>query len=156
MKSERASVPRDLVIVGLAIRTSPATAGGDIAATWQQFWSEGIVQRVERDPSDANVYAVYCDYQSDHDGAYSMVLGVAVAAKAPVPAGLRRVRVPAGPYAHFVASGDAGRAVWEVWSHVNGAWELPGARRYIADFERYAPDAMADGKVTADVMVGLA
>lgn len=156
MKNELVSVPKDLVIVGLAIRTSPATAGADIATAWQRFMSEGTAQRVERDPADAGLYAVYCDYQSDHDGPYSMVLGMAVDAKAPVPAGLRRVRVPAGPYAHFVASGDAGKAVWELWSHVNGVWEKPGTRRYIADFERYAPDAMADGKVTADVMVGLA
>jgi predicted transcriptional regulator YdeE len=156
MKNERISVPNDLVIVGLAIRTSPAAAGADIAAVWQRFMSEGTAQRLERDLADASVYAVYCDYQSDHDGPYSMVLGVAVHANAPVPAGLRRVRVPAGPYARFVASGDMGTAVWEVWSHVNGVWERPGTRRYIADFERYAPDAMADGKVTADVMVGLA
>lgn len=144
------------MIVGLSIRTSAATAGPDIGAAWQRFMSEGTAQRVVRDPADAHVYAVYCDYQSDHAGAYTMVLGVAADPKAAVPEGLRRVRIPSGAYQRFVAHGAPDRALWEAWSYVNGVWEQPGARRYIADFERYAPDAMAGGKVTAEVLVGLA
>ena len=153
MKSERVSEVKDLVIVGLAIRTSPASAGPDIGAAWQRFMSEGTAQRVERDPEDAHIYAVYCDYESDHAGPYTMVLGVAADPKPAVPVGLRRVRVPSGAFQRFMAHGAPERALWETWSHINRVWEKPGARRYIADFERYV--AMAEGTVTAEVYVGL-
>jgi predicted transcriptional regulator YdeE len=155
MHVEHVSEPEDRVIIGLAISTCPATAGADIAQAWQRFMTEGTASRVARDSADAHLYAVYCDYESDHSGRYTMVLGVAAAPTAPVPAGLRRVRIPSGPYARFVAQGEPGRAVWAVWSHVNGSWEKPGVRRYLADFERYAPDAFTPEAVTAEVLVGL-
>src|SRR5262249_15290179 len=120
----------DLVIIGLALRTTAESAGKDIGAHWQRFMA------TRKD--DAGVYAVYCDYGADGRGPSTLVLGGRATADAPVPAGSRRVRVPRGDYATFKASGDPAEALWKAWMHINTEWPDRGRRRYIADFERYA------------------
>lgn len=145
----------DFIVVGIALRTSEETAAEDIPAFWQRFMQEGTAAALPHRSDDASVYAVYCDYESDHRGAYTMVLGVAVDAAAAAPAGTRSVSVPRGRYARFVAEGDPSRVVWETWVHINEAWSRRRERRYLADFERYAPDAMSEGKVRVEVLVGL-
>jgi len=142
---------RDLVILGLPVRTSAASAAADIPAHWQRFMQSDLAARAP----DADVFAVYCDYESDAAGPYTMVLGVAVAPDAPVPAGLRRVRIPAGEYARFSAQGHPAEVVWKTWAHVNGAWDGRPKRRYIADFERYTRAAMTPTSVAVDVAVGV-
>lgn len=117
----------DLVILGRAIRTSPATAMTDIPALWQQVLGAGAPP----------TYAVYCDYDADSTGAYTMVLGSEVPMDAPVPTGMRRVRIPAGTYATFKAEGDPAQVVWKTWHHINTEWAERDRRRYIADFEKY-------------------
>src|SRR5215470_11206737 len=99
MDAERIDNRADIVIIGIALRTSNAEAMATIAAHWGRFMQEGIAARLPQKPDDAAVYAVYCDYEADHTRAYTLVLGVAVDARAEVPAGMRRVRVPAGAYA---------------------------------------------------------
>lgn len=155
MIEEPLDLPRDLVVMGIARRLSPETAPSEIPELWRRFTEEGLAANLPRQADDAYVYAVYGDYESDRRGACTMVLGVAVPAAADVPAGMRRVRIPRGRYGRFVSRGEPGRAVWETWSWVNERWEKRSERRYIADFERYAPDAVSGGTLTADVIVGL-
>jgi predicted transcriptional regulator YdeE len=142
------TLQHDLVIIGLPLRTSPENAGRDIGAHWQRFMSS-------RKEAATDLYAVYCDYESDWRGAYTMVLGSAAKPDEAVPSGERRVRIPRGDYASFRASGAPAEAVWKTWMHINTEWPDRSRRRYIADFERYAPDAFAGGKVEADISVGL-
>lgn len=139
--------PQDLVIHGLAIRTSPERAATDIPAHWQAAMAGGL-------PARGEIYAVYCDYESDFRGAYTLVLGTVVAPDAPLPEGYRRVRIPAGHYAAFTATGDPTAVVWQTWMHINSAWEGRHRRRYIADYERYT--AMSADSVTAEIALGIA
>jgi len=69
MLAEPFELDGDLVVVGWAIRTSAQTASADIPALWQRF---------SPDPTSPDVYAVYCDYETDARSAYTMVLGTAV------------------------------------------------------------------------------
>ena len=86
-----------------------------------------------------------------------MVLGVAVPKDAKVPAGGRRVTVPAGLYATFEVEGEPARIVWSAWQYVNGPWPDRERRRYVADFERYPleGDGRALVSVTTTIAVGL-
>jgi predicted transcriptional regulator YdeE len=145
--------PHDLVIVGIPCRTSPASAARDVPAHWQRFSRQDVAARVGAIRRGDHVYAVYCDYETDDRGPYTMVLGLAVQTGSPVLDGLRRVRVPAGRYVRFQAKGDPATALWTTWSHVNGVWADRGRRRYIADFERYA--GSTTGPIEADVVVGV-
>lgn len=148
MKIEHTVRDQDLVIIGLAQRTSLATAAQDIPAFWQRFLADEA-QALRRAEGQA-IYAVYTDYESDDRGPYTMVLGVAVEPQAPVPAGMRRVRLPHGRYARLVVAGDPREQIGPAWQHINGAWEGRRARRFIADYERHAA-----GLSGAEVAVGI-
>ena len=84
-----------------------------------------------------------------------VLLGVAVEAHAEVPEHMRRTRIPSGQYASFRTEGDPKEVIWQTWQHINERWEQRTERRYIADFERYAPESQAGCAVKADVVVGL-
>jgi predicted transcriptional regulator YdeE len=143
----------DLTIIGLSVRTRPEAAATDIPALWQRFLAEGVPGKLPA--CDAYLYALYCDYERDFRAGYTMVLGVAVDAQAPVPEGMRRVRVPAGPYARFAVKGDPAAVVWGAWQHINGegdgAWRRQGERRYLADFERYVAATLDASPANAEV-----
>ncbi len=111
MNSIRVDRATDLVIVGIALRSSPSSAAADISAFWQRFMREDIAATLG--PKDGHIYAVYTDYESDWRGPYTMVLGVAGEASASVPAGMRRVRAPAGEYASFAARGNPAEVIWK-------------------------------------------
>jgi predicted transcriptional regulator YdeE len=155
MKPEFFENPADIVIMGIAVRTSPPSAAHDIPALWQRFMHEDVAARLQRRGDDSSIYAVYCDYESDHRGAYTMDLGVAVDAAAAVPSSMRRVRIAKGLYARFLAKGDPKRVVWQTWADINERWQKPGERRYLADFERYDPASMAVDAIEAEVVIGL-
>ncbi|MCP3141567.1 GyrI-like domain-containing protein [Pyxidicoccus xibeiensis] len=151
MHAEYLKQDEDLVILGPALRTSPEQAARDIPAFWQRFMREFL----PRLPEAGDIYAVYCDYESDFRGPYTLVLGVRAGAETPVPDGMRRVLIPRGPYARFMARGDPAQALWRTWAHVWEAWERRGERRYAADYERHARTTVGQGHMEAEVMVGL-
>ncbi|MFP2905920.1 GyrI-like domain-containing protein [Pyxidicoccus sp. 3LFB2] len=151
MHAEYLKQDEELVIIGPAVRTSPEQAARDIPAFWQRFMQESLPLL----PGASDVYAVYCDYESDYRGPYTMLLGVRADAATPVPEGMRKVVIPRGDYARFMARGDPAQALWRTWAHVWSQWERRGERRYAADFERHALAAMGQGLVEAEVVVGL-
>jgi predicted transcriptional regulator YdeE len=155
MTPEHVELPEDLIVVGTAIRTSPETAAADIPALWQRFMQDDLANQVPQRSDDPATYAVYCDYQSDYRGPYTLLLGVAVKHGAPVPDQMRRTRIPSGHYASFHVEGDPAQVIWQTWQHINERWDARNQRRYVADFERYAPEALPGGAVKADVVVGL-
>lgn len=141
-------------VIGPSLRTSARTADKDIPTFWQRFMGE-FLPRLPRRADDKALYAVYCDYESDFRGEYTMVLGVAGVENATLPPDVRRVRIVPGKYERFVAEGDPAIVVSQTWIHINGEWEQRGERRYLTDFERYAPESMSGGKVKVEVFVGL-
>ena len=155
MESTLVSLDHDLVILGSAVRTSPATASVDIPRAWQQLMASGLLDTLPRLPSDPALYAVYCDYEQDERGPYTMVLGVAVEPAAEGRVGLRRVTIPAGEYGSICAVGDPAQVIWQAWSYVNTAWPARSSRRYIADYERYPLATLRPDYAAAEVRVGL-
>src|SRR5262245_13715393 len=116
---ETTIIERDtaLTIVGIGARTSLATAAKDIPALWQRFFTEALPVLAPK--NDQAIYAVYCDYQSNWQGEYTMILGVE--RRAPVPE-MRSVSLPSGSYARFHAKGDPAQVVWSTWSDINERW----------------------------------
>lgn len=149
------AMDRDLVVVGLAVATSPGRAAQDIPAHWQRFMVEQVSARIPVRADDAGLYCVYCDYQSDHRGAYTMLLGHAVEPRALVPEGLRRVRIPAGRYAQLPFAGPSQQAIYGAWGFLNERWDGRHQRRYIADFERYEAGAMQPDHVSGQIAIGV-
>jgi predicted transcriptional regulator YdeE len=142
---------KEIVVVGRALRTSAERAGEDIPTFWRRVMAEQVLSRV---PGAGTMYAVYCDYESDARGAYTMIAGVEVPAEAAVPPGMRRVVVPRGQYAQFVAEGDPKEVVWRTWTTINTQWAQSAQRRYEVDYERYA-QTRGDGTARVEIGVGI-
>jgi predicted transcriptional regulator YdeE len=158
MQVEYRQHEHDIIVIGPAIRTSQQSAAQDIPAFWQRVMRDQVLEPLARRADDPALYAVYCDYDSDHRGAYTMMIGVAADPQAPVPAGMRRAVIPRGRYAGFVARGEPSQAFWQTWNYISETWERRGERRYAADYERYSPAALAammEGRAEVDVVVGM-
>ena len=154
----RADIPAFLVI-GIGVRTSNAkesTADGIIPRQWQKFVQEGILGAIPS-KTGSNIYAVYSDYASDHNGEYTFVIGAMVKEGTVPPPGMVAKRIPAGQYAVMTSDkGPLPKVVPETWQAI---WKMEESgklkRAYQADFEIYDERAQDPQKAQIDLYVGL-
>jgi len=136
-----------LTVIGIELRTHNLEAAQTIPPHWQRFTQEGVLARIAAKRSD-DVFAVYTHFEHagrDNTGLYSLVIGAAVAADAPVPAGMVRVVIPASPRAVFGVErnrfdliGPAWRAIWQRSDLV---------KTFVAEYEQY----LADGGIRISI-----
>jgi len=147
-------------VVGISTRTTNAlemSGRGVIGMQWERFMQDGLLARIPN-RVDSNILAVYTDYESDHSGAYTFLLGARVSSAEHVPAGMVAKEVPPGKYALFISrQGPAAKVVSEAWQHINSLPKsAPGGDRiYRADFEVYGPRAADPQHAQADIYVGI-
>jgi predicted transcriptional regulator YdeE len=119
-----------------------------LPALWGAYLGGGGPAQIPGAAPGAATYSVYTAYESDHRGAYDVVVGAAVADAAPAGSPLVRVAVPGGRYLVFTETGAMPDAVIAAWQSVWHYFEAhPDVRRaYTADFELHdprRPDAVA-------------
>ena len=126
-------------INGISIRTSnanefnPKTA--KIGGLHQKFDEEVSVNY----QNGARVYAVYYNYESNHQGEYSVLAG-ADRIDSTQAENLETVLIPGGTYMVFEAKGEVPQVVIETWMKI---WEYFSKedseyqRTYTTDFEFY-------------------
>jgi len=150
----------EFIVVGISARTANAremSGEGIIGKQWDRFMKEGLLGKIPP-RVDSNIVAVYTDYESDHGGTYTFILGAKVSSAASVPSGMVLKKVPAGKYAVFTSErGPVDKVVPEAWSRINS---LPnsapgGDRTYRADFELYGPRAADPQNAQVDIYVGI-
>jgi predicted transcriptional regulator YdeE len=142
------------LVLGLATRTTnaaeaePATAR--IGKLWQRVFATGVPGRVPAPADPGRPHAVYTDYESDHHGEYTLVVGAAARGLEPPP-GLVAVSVPAGRYRLFVAEGPMPAALIETWGRIWAHYDRSSSERraFGADLEVHG----ADGKVEVYVSI---
>jgi predicted transcriptional regulator YdeE len=125
------------VVLGISVRASNETASriGDL---WHNFHAMGGVQSIKERLNDS-VYSVYCEYESDYTGEFTVVIGCAIPAGAAVPEGMRTIEIAAGRFAVIPITGELPQGVFDAWAEV---WKTPLARLYQADFDRYGADGV--------------
>ena len=139
-------------IVGIFVRTRPDTATKDISALWGRWMQEGLASQLKA--VDSSLYSVYFDYETDHTGAYTTLLGVEVPSDLAVPDGMSAVWLQTGIYGRFfVSGGDPGQAIWLSWSQINDKFSRENPRRYLTDFECY--QSISQTHIQAEIWVGL-
>ena len=147
-------------VIGISARTTNAnemSGKGVIGQMWGRFMNEGLLSKIP-DKVDSNVLAVYADYESDANGAYTFLLGAKVSSADNVPTGMVAKQIAAARYAVFTSEkGPVDKVVPETWSHI---WALPksapgGSRAYQADFELYDERATDPQNSQVDVYVGI-
>ena len=140
--------------VGIAVRTSNAhgQAVKDIGVLWARFVNEEIMSKIPYKVDDT-IYAVYTDYESDHTGYYTAVLGCRITKSDMIPEGMICKKIEGGSYQKYTAKGDLTKnAVVEVWSEI---WASDVKRAYTADFEVYGEKASDPTNGEADIFIAL-
>jgi predicted transcriptional regulator YdeE len=133
----------EFVLCGITARMSNSEPE-KIGELWQRFYAEPFVDALEVE--DGAVFSAYFDYEGDHAGAYTTLVGFRVAAEQVAPAGLSLLTVRAGKFAMLRRSGPMPSTVVETWREI---WSSDLRRTFVADFDRYAS---AD---TVEVNVGI-
>jgi predicted transcriptional regulator YdeE len=128
-----------IYIAGISVRTTNQTgqSGADIGSLWQRFFSEDITSKVSNKVSE-DLYCIYTDYESDHTGAYTTILGYPVEKRIRIPENLVLVSIPAGTYRCYTSEGTLPDCVFATWQHI---WQTATNRSYKADFDVYGPEA---------------
>jgi len=147
-------------VVGITARTNNAqemSGNGKIGSVWQTFLQPGVVTKIPN-KIGIDLIAVYTDYETDHTGHYTYLLGLPTSAIEAQPTNLTVKHIPAGRYAVFTTDrGPIQQVVPEIWQRIwsMSPGELGGARSFHADFEIYDQRAADPENAQIDVYVGL-
>lgn len=151
-------------VKGLSIVTDNSRAAEDINNLWERFFELSLGQHMP-DKADDIIYAVYSDYQGDHDAPYRITVGyridASLAEQAAITAQsaldefaleLHSVACEGGDYAVMSAAGQQPKALIQTWEAIWGG-DLP--RRFTTDFELYGPRFFEDGVNEVLIHVGI-
>jgi predicted transcriptional regulator YdeE len=139
---------KPLRIAGMTARTTnsresnPTTAS--LPGLWGRFYSaKPPADNTARD--NGGVYSVYTEYESDVNGAYSVVIG----REQSDPTAEKVVTIPAGRYLEFTSTGAMPAAVVNGWKQVWSYFAEANApkRAYTTDFEYYDPSDPSTVKI---------
>ena len=133
-------------VIGIACRTTNVNGKviDDIPPLWERFMNENLLDKIPK-RINQGIYCVYTNYESDEQGAYSVIVGAESIADAntPLPEGMVRCDVPTSKYLCLPVKGDYPDSLICTWEWVWQQSNLP--RRYTADFEYY-PEGMTNPK----------
>jgi predicted transcriptional regulator YdeE len=145
-------------VVGFEVRTknaleaNPATRRiGDL---WNRFFQERMSERITHRKDPGAVVGVYTNYENDHTGFYTLIVGAQVQDAKAIPSGMVGVTIPASKYLVFPAPGKMPEAIVAAWGVV---WDYfaqgAAARRaYTTDFELYTT---SNGETSAEIYVAI-
>ena len=119
-------------VAGLATRTSNSRPD-QIGALWQEFYGRNILAQIPNKRS-SDVYSVYIDYESDHNGPYTLIIGCEVDKDTAVPEGLSKQQVPGARFSVFDANGKQPDALISTWQKIPG---MNLKRTFSGDFDLY-------------------
>lgn len=142
-------------LIGLTVRTSntdPVKTAQAIGGLWQQMLGKQLAERIPN-KADSALLLAYTEFESDHTGEYTAVLGCKVDSLQDIPSGMRGFEFPGGNYQKLVCKGDLSKgAVYGAWSEI---WSMDLPRTYTVDFEVYGPKAMNPAAAEVDILVAV-
>lgn len=122
-------------IIGIAVRADNSAAGAQkIAALWQKFHQEKVLDKITAEKVSDEIFAIYTDYEGDHTKPYTFILGVKVFDFEDVPVGMITHIIPEQKYVVTTAFGKMPQAVVKEWKKI---WSSDLERKYSSDFEIY-------------------
>lgn len=141
------SVQEAFYITGIAVRTTNQNGQSqrDIGDVWTRFISEDLKQNIDNRLSD-DIYCVYTNYETDHTGFYTAVLGCKVSSPKPIREDFTAIILPGGKYEVYSLAGKFPDNVSEAWQRI---WNGDSNRVYTADYDLYSanPKTFEDTKV---------
>lgn len=133
-------------VAGRAARTSgtaeASVSGAKVPALWSEHRAGGGSASIPHAMDPTVSIAVYAEYESDHLGRYTVLVGSPVLADPGEASGVDRLVVPDGSYLLFTAIGSMPVALAETWQAISDYFDerAPYERAYSADFEVHHAD----------------
>ena len=126
-------------MISISVRTdNNGKAEKDIAALWNKFMTEGIMEQIPN-KIGTELYCAYTAYDGDHTKPYTTLIGCKVKILDNIPEGMKGIAIEASNYSKFIAKGDLMKgAVINTWFNI---WEASLNRTYKTDFEMYGEKA---------------
>jgi predicted transcriptional regulator YdeE len=128
------------IVTGLSVRTQNSDEFNEktakLPSLWQQFYTSELA-------TNANIFGVYSNYDSDANGPYTVTVGVE---SDYAQAQFSSVTIQSGNYLVFQGTGEMPATVVETWKRVWAFFETntEPRRNFISDFEAYSgPDQIA-------------
>jgi len=137
-KTEITNLP-EFNVAGLTVRTINQNGQSkiDMMSLWTKFMSENMVHQIDNRASD-DIYCVYTDYETDHTGYYTALLGCRVNSKPAKQEGLTMITILPAKYEVYSLAGEFPKNVRDAWEEI---WNGDAARKFTADFDLYTANA---------------
>ncbi len=140
-------------IIGIAVRADNSAAGAQkIAALWQKFYQEKILDKITSEKVSDEIFAIYTDCESDHTKSYKFILGVKVFDFEDVPEGMITHIIPEQKYAVTTAFGKMPQAVAKEWKKI---WASDLERKYSSDFEIYNEESNQGDESEVEIYIAV-
>ena len=140
-----------IFVAGIATRTTNEDSKSqiDIGNLWTKFMNENIAGQIDAKVSE-DIYCVYTDYENDHTGWYTAVLGCQIAGPEDSE-GMFTALIPKGSYRVYRPVGTFPDCVANAWREI---WQDSSSRSYIADYDLYKAGAESFGDTRTEIYVG--
>jgi predicted transcriptional regulator YdeE len=148
---ERVNIP-DFFVAGIAVNTTnqDGQSQKDIGDLWTRFTTENMAAKIAGKLSE-DIYCVYTDYESDHTGRYTAVLGCRVESVDNLPDFFTAL-VPSGDYHIYKPEGKFPESVANTWRQI---WQTDINRKYSADYDRYITGSKSFEEIEAEVYLSV-
>jgi predicted transcriptional regulator YdeE len=126
-------------IAGISVRTTNQNGQSqkDIGGLWTRFTNENLKLQIQNRTSD-DIYCVYTDYETDHTGFYTAILGCKVNSLTQIPDDFVSLTIMPSKYQVYFLEGKFPQNIGEAWRHI---WDNAIDRKYTADFDLYNANA---------------
>jgi len=145
----------NLKIIGISIETTNKNgqAAIDLGALWGKFYAENIIEKIPNRTGD-EVYSVYTDYESDHTGKYTAIIGLPVSSLDVIPEGLIGRIFEGENFRKFTAKGPMPDAIAKTWKEI---WTKDKElnRSYTYDFEVYGEKSHNGENSEAEIFIAI-
>ena len=144
---------QEFYLTGISVRTTNQNGQSqkDIGELWSRFIKDGLLQQINDRVSD-DIYCLYTDYETDHTGFYTTILGCKVNSSGSVAEGFTGITIPAGKYQVYSLSGKFPENVHAAWQEI---WASNIERKYTADFDLYSANAKSFAETEVKIYLAI-
>lgn len=162
MQKQLVTMP-EIKLVGISVRTNNQQEvdkiNGKIFPCIQQYFHQGLAERILNRKKPGTTFCAYTEYESDHNGDYTYFIGEEVTSlNGSLPEGFQELIIPAQTYAKFTTTpSPMPDVIVNAWTKV---WQmkpeqLGGKRNYKTDFEIYDERAADHQNIVLDLCIGI-
>lgn len=145
-----------LHLIGIQLPEKTTNANGqsaiDCGNLWQQFETENFAARIS-DKVGNEIYAVYFEYEGDHNQPFSYFIGCEVKPGAKVPEEMSSLIIPEQACIKFTAKGKMPDCIAKSWREI---WASNIKRGYQYDFEVYDERSKDWSNAEVEIFVSVA